>query len=100
MSTSADFAEFLTTEQGERFLAALAPTHFRAHHRGLWSVRVGVVVLTIGVFLMFALHTTWFGSSAGRMPMKRAGGGLATAAVLLLLWSVPGAFAWLPRLTF
>lgn len=63
-----DFAEFLITEQGERFLAALAPTHFRAHHRGLWSVRVGVVVLTIGVFLMFALHTTWFGSSAGTSP--------------------------------
>jgi hypothetical protein len=64
-----DFAEFLTTEQGERFLAALAPTHFRAHHRGLWSVRVGVVVLTIGVFLMFALHSTLFvGRSAGSTP--------------------------------
>jgi type VI protein secretion system component VasF len=30
-------------------------------------------------------------------PIEVAAG--ATAAVLLLLWSVPGAFAWLPRLT-
>ena len=58
-----EFAEFMTTEQGERFLAALAPAQFRPHHRGLWSVRVGVVVLTIGLFLMFALHTPWLGSS-------------------------------------
>lgn len=59
-----DFAEFMATEQGERFLAALAPTHFRPHHRGLWSVRVGMVLLTIGIFLMFALHSTWFGRPA------------------------------------
>ena len=31
-------------------------------------------------------------------PIEIAAG--ATAAALLLLWSVPGAFAWLPRLTF
>lgn len=63
-----DFAEFMATEQGERFLAALAPTHFRPHNRGLWSVRVGVVLLTIGVFLMFALHSTWFGPSGESSP--------------------------------
>jgi hypothetical protein len=63
-----DFAEFMATEQGERFLAALAPTHFRPHNRGLWSVRVGVVLVTIGVVLMFALHSTWFGSSGESSP--------------------------------
>lgn len=63
-----DFAEFMATEQGERFLAALAPTHFRPRDRGLWSVRVGVVLLTIGVVLMFALHSTWFGSSGESSP--------------------------------
>ena len=64
-----DFADFMATEQGERFLAALAPTHFRPRDRGLWSVRVGVAVLTIGVFLMFALHSTLFvGRSAGSTP--------------------------------
>ena len=31
-------------------------------------------------------------------PIEIAAG--ATAAVLLLFWSLPGAFAWLPRLTF
>ena len=31
-------------------------------------------------------------------PLEIAAG--ATAAVLLLLWSLPGAFAWIPRLTF
>ena len=63
-----DFAEFMTTEQGERFLAALAPAHFRPHHRGLWSVRIGVVLLTIGLFLMVALHTPWFGAPGGNTP--------------------------------
>jgi hypothetical protein len=52
-----DLAEFLNTEQGQRFLATLAPAHFRTHHRTLWSVRVGVVLFTIGVFLMVMLHT-------------------------------------------
>lgn len=60
-----DFAEFLATEQGERFLASLAPVHFRTHHRGLWSVRIGVVLLTVGLFVFFGLHTPLFGSSAG-----------------------------------
>ena len=60
-----DFAEFMATEQGERFLAALAPTHFSPRDRGLWSVRVGVVLLTIGIFLMGALHSSWFGTPAG-----------------------------------
>jgi hypothetical protein len=60
-----DFAEFLTTEQGERFLASLAPVHFRTHHRGLWSVRIGVVLVTVGLLMMFGLHTPYFGSSTG-----------------------------------
>ena len=60
-----DFAEFLTTEQGERFLASLAPTYFRTHHRGLWSVRIGVVLVTIGLFVFFGLHTPYFGSPSG-----------------------------------
>lgn len=60
-----EFAEFMTTEQGERFLAALAPTHFRPHHRGLWSVRIGVVLLTIGLFPMVAFHAPWFGVPGG-----------------------------------
>jgi Flp pilus assembly protein TadB len=63
-----ELAEFLTTEQGQRFLSALAPAHFRPHHHGLWTVRVGVVVLTVGVFLMVALHAPIFGSPAGMSP--------------------------------
>lgn len=63
-----DLAEFMTTEQGERFLAALAPAHFRPHHRGLWSVRIGVVLLTVGVFLMVALHTPLFVSPVNTSP--------------------------------
>ena len=60
-----DFAEFLTTQQGEKFLASLAPTHFRTHHRGLWSVRIGVVLVTVGLFVFFGLHTPYFGSPGG-----------------------------------
>ena len=63
-----DLAEFLTTEEGQRFLSTLAPAHFRPHHHGLWTVRVGVVVLTVGVFLMVALHAPIFGSPAGMSP--------------------------------
>jgi len=60
-----DLAEFLTTQQGERFLSSLSPTHFRTHHRGLWSVRIGVVLVTVGVFVLFGLHTPYFGSRSG-----------------------------------
>jgi hypothetical protein len=63
-----DLAEFLATEQGQRFLGTLAPAHFHPHHRGLWTVRVGVVVLTVGVFLMVALHAPIFGSPVGMTP--------------------------------
>lgn len=52
-----DFAEFLTTEQGERFLDRLSPPHFSPHHRSLWAVRVGIVLLIVGLFLMVSLHT-------------------------------------------
>jgi hypothetical protein len=63
-----DFAEFLTTEQGERFLASLAPAQFSTHHRTLWSVRIGVVLLTVGVLLMFGLHSSLFGAVANERP--------------------------------
>jgi hypothetical protein len=59
-----DLAEFLTTEQGERFLANLAPAQFSSHHRGLWSVRIGIVILTVGLFLMIALHSLPLGGDA------------------------------------
>jgi hypothetical protein len=62
-----DLAEFLTTEQGERFLGTLAPAHFRTHDRTLWSVRVGVVLFTIGVFLMVMLHTLPLGGDEPRV---------------------------------
>ena len=52
-----DLGEFLTTEQGERFLDRLSPPHFSPHHRSLWAVRVGVVLLIVGLFLMVGLHT-------------------------------------------
>ena len=51
-----DLGEFLTTEQGERFLSRLSP-HLSPHHRSLWSVRVGIVLLIVGLFLMVGLHT-------------------------------------------
>src|SRR5688572_33423498 len=63
-----DFAEFLTTEPGERFLGSLSPTHSQPHDPGLWSVRVGVILLTIGLFLMVALHTSLFAPFAGSTP--------------------------------
>lgn len=63
-----DLAEFLTTEQGERFLGTLAPAHFRTHHPTLWSVRIGVVLLTVGVLLMFGLHSSLFGAVANERP--------------------------------
>jgi len=61
-----DLAEFLTTEQGQRFLTSLAPAQFRTHHRGLWSVRIGIVLLTVGLFLMVALHSLPLGGDPPR----------------------------------
>ena len=88
-----DLAEFLTTEQGERFLASLAPAHFRPHDRGLWSVRAGVVLLTVGVFLMAAFHLPMFGMGATRPPallvamllLIAAGAGMLLSGVVSFL---------------
>ena len=63
-----DFAEFLTTEQGERFLASLAPAQFSTHHRTLWSVRIGVALLVFGLLLMFGVHSSPFGAIGGDRP--------------------------------
>ena len=57
VGTVKDLGEFLTTEQGQRFLTSLAPAQFRTHHSGLWSVRIGIVLLTVGLLLMIALHS-------------------------------------------
>ena len=65
-----DFAEFLNTEQGERFLGSLAPREFRPQHRSLWSVRVGIVLLTVGVFLMGALHSPLLGALSEAAPTQ------------------------------
>lgn len=88
-----DLAEFLTTEQGERFLATLAPTHFRAHHRGLWSVRVGIVLLTIGVFLMVGLHSPLGFRGQSQPPALVLGLLLLIAAGLGMLLSAAVSFA-------
>ena len=82
VGTVKDLAEFLTTDQGERFLGSLSPTHFRPQRRSLLAVRVGVVFLTIGIFLMGALHSTFFGSfGEGDMNPPRV---LLMAALLLV----------------
>ena len=61
-----DLGEFLTTEQGERFLGSLAPSQFRPQLRTLSAVGTGIVFLVVGLFLMFALHTKLLGGSASR----------------------------------
>lgn len=77
-----DFAEFLTTEQGERFLASLAPAQFtRPTLRTVGSVRFGVIALTVGVFLMFALHSTVFGSFGNTPPPPLLLGSLLLVAI-------------------
>ena len=65
-----EFAEFLTTEQGERFLALLAPGEFRPLQRVLTSIRFGVLLLTIGVSLMVALHTPLLGRVGETSPPR------------------------------
>jgi hypothetical protein len=63
-----DLGEFLTTEQGERFLGTLAAPQFRPQLRTLSAVGTGTVFLVVGLFLMFALHTTVLGVPASRTP--------------------------------
>lgn len=66
-----DFAEFLTTEQGERFLSSLAPAQFTPpKRRSLAAVRFGINVLTVGLFLMVALHSSFFGSFGEKTPPR------------------------------
>jgi hypothetical protein len=89
-----DLAEFLTTEQGERFLSTLSPSHFGRERFRLVSVRVGVVLLTIGVFLMVALHSTVFGDLGDTPPpalwlgmvlLVAAGAGMVLSALVAVL---------------
>jgi hypothetical protein len=68
VGTVKDLGEFLTTEQGERFLGSLAPPQFRPQLRMLSAVGTGVVFLVVGVFLMAALHTRFLGIPASRTP--------------------------------
>ena len=56
-----DLGEFLTTEQGERFLGTLAPPQFRPQLRTLSAVGTGIVFLVVGFFLRLALHTRFLG---------------------------------------
>ena len=93
-----DLAEFLTTEQGERFLGSLAPAHFRTHHRTMWSVRLGVVLLTIGIVLMFGLHTSLFGGVGSDTKPLLLGILLLIAAGVGMLLSAAVAFFLARRL--
>lgn len=66
-----DFAEFLTTEQGERFLRSLAPAQFTSpKRRSLTAVKFGINVLTVGLFLNVALHSNFFGSFGEKTPPR------------------------------
>ena len=86
-----DLGEFLTTEQGERFLTRLSP-HLSPHHRSLWSVRVGIVLLIVGLFLMVGLHTIPLGPPGeqtsprplllGILLLIAAGAGMLVSAVV------------------
>jgi hypothetical protein len=67
-----DLAEFLATDQGERFLASLEPAAVDPHRRVLLSIQVGIVLLTVGLFLMTALHTTVFGTFVETRPLLMA----------------------------
>ena len=66
VGTVKDLGEFLTTEQGERFLGSLAPPQFRPQLRTVSAIGTGIVFLVVGLFLMFALHTTVLGGSSSR----------------------------------
>lgn len=63
-----DLGEFLTSEQGERFLGTLAPPQFRPQQRTLSAIGTGIVFLVVGMFLMFALHTTFLGVPVSGTP--------------------------------
>jgi hypothetical protein len=93
-----DLAEFLTTEQGQRFLSTLAPAYFRPHHRGLWSVRIGVVILTIGLFLMVAFHLPLFSTGTTTPPALLTGILLLIAAGTGMLLSAAVSFLIARRL--
>src|SRR5687768_17325521 len=74
-----DLGEFLTTEQGERFLGTLAAPQFRPQLRTLSAVSAGIVFLVVGLFLMFALHLRFFGVPLRTQPPA------ALVGVLLLI---------------
>ena len=79
VSSVKDLGEFLTTEQGERFLGTLAAPQFRPQLRTLSAVSVGIVFLVVGLFLMFSLHIRFFGVPSRTQPPA------ALVGILLLI---------------
>jgi hypothetical protein len=100
VGTVKDLGEFLTTEQGERFLGSLAPPQFRPQLRMLSAVGTGIVLLVVGTFLMFALHTTFLGvpSSRSTPPALLMGVLLLVAIGIGMLVSAVVSFAIARRL--
>lgn len=54
VGSAKEFSEFLTTEQGQQFLASLSPVSSSPKVRIVRAVRGGIVVLFIGIALLAA----------------------------------------------
>lgn len=56
VGSTKEFGEFLTTEQGQRFLDALTPTSVRPGLRAFDMLRFGLVILVAGLVVLFGVQ--------------------------------------------
>jgi hypothetical protein len=83
VGSTREFAEFLATANGQRFLDAITPPATRPQWRLVWGLQGGIVLVTVGFASFLA------GAAAGWLIMAI---GIAFIVASLLSWRVARAF--------
>ena len=83
VGSTREFAEFLATDNGQRFLDAITPPATRPQWRLVWGLQGGIVLMAVGLASFLA------GAAAGWLIMAI---GLAFIVASLLSWRVARAF--------
>ena len=87
IGSTREFAEFLATDDGHRFLEAITPASIKPQWRLVWSLQAGIVVFTIGTAIFL---------TGGDYGWTIMGIGLALIVATLVSWRVARAFGLVP----
>lgn len=86
VGSTREFAEFLATDNGQRFLDAITPQAARPQWRLLWALQGGIVLAAVGAAMFFP------GSGLSDIGWPLMWIGFASIAACLVSWRVARAF--------